>query len=126
MSISTLKRSGSRVVAGIAALTLSTAGLVVLGMGAAAAAPARVCPHSDGWLKVDLTEDGITSLTLTAPEGMVIVETCVKAATEIAFTVLEPGQVSVVLETPAANGRGIPQAISHYAYRVAPDDIVPQ
>src|SRR5665647_3164460 len=39
MSTSTLKRSGSRVVAGIAALTLSTTGLVVLGMGAAAAAP---------------------------------------------------------------------------------------
>jgi len=124
MSSSTLKRSRSRVLAGIAALTLSTTGLVVLGIGAAAAAPAQVCPHSDGWLKVDLTEDGITSLTLTAPEGMVIVGTCVKAATEIAFTVLEPGQVSVVLETPATNHKGILQAISHYAYRLAPDDII--
>jgi len=71
-----------------AAATVALSALGVTALGTAASAAQEVCPHTDGWAKVDLAQDGITSVTVTAPAGTVIVRTCVKAATDIAFGVV--------------------------------------
>ncbi len=105
-----------RALAGLASTALAAAGIVAV---AGPALAAEVCPHSDGWTKVEAAGES-TTITVTAPAGTVIVQTCVKAATSIAYATVDPGQATVTLVTPASNGRGIPQAISHYAYRTAP------
>jgi hypothetical protein len=106
----------------LAAIAIAFTG--ALAPTAASGAPQAVCPSEDGWVKVDLTEDGVTSVEVTAPEGMVVVATCVKAGTGIATTVEAPGTTSVVLVTPAVNHKGDPKAISHYSYLVGADDVV--
>ena len=68
-----------------ATVALSALGATALGTAASAA---EVCPNTGGWTKVDLAQDWITSVTVTAPAGTVIVRTCVKAATDIAFGVV--------------------------------------
>jgi LPXTG-motif cell wall-anchored protein len=92
-------------------------GVVALGTTASAS---EVCPHTGGWTKVDLAQDGILSVAINAPAGTVIVETCVKAATEIAYETIDPGLATVVVVSPAFNQNGQQQAISHYAYRTEP------
>ncbi len=106
------------VAAAAAALTATS----LVGLGTAAGATPNVCPTADGWVKVDLVEDEVTSLTVTAPEGMLVVATCVKASTEAVVTELGEAVPVVELVSPATNKKGVPQAISHYAVLLVPDD----
>lgn len=115
-----IHRRTRAMLAATAAATLAAASLV--GLGTAAGATPNVCPHTDGWVKVDLTEDGILSSTVVAPEGMLIAATCVKASTDVVVEDLGEGVPVVELVTPATNRKGEPQAISHYAVLLVPAD----
>lgn len=108
---------GRAAVSGLAIVALTMVSLV--GITTSAGATQEVCPHTSGWIKVDLSQDGIVTVPIEAPAGMAIVETCVKAATDIVYLTVDPGLPSVLLATPAVNAQGNPQAISHYAYRLA-------
>lgn len=103
--------------AGLAGLALSLAGLVATALPAAAAQ--ETCPETGGaWIKEDGFADGTTALTVAAPSTMVIVETCVKAADEVAYASYSPGEYQVTVTSPAATQAGVQQSISHVSYRV--------
>lgn len=79
-----------------------------------------VCPSGDGWVKTENIPDNTYQVTITAPDGKVIVGTCLKAASgEPQEKVLEPGETSVTLISEATNAQGVVQAISHYAVLLA-------
>jgi len=109
-----------RALAALAATVL--AGSVVTGLASGAAAAPTVCPDGDGWVKVDLVQDGVTDLEVAAPEGMLIAATCVKAGRALDQVTLETPVPVVGLVTPGTNGKGVAQAISHYAVLLVPDD----
>ena len=109
-----------RAFATLAAVVL--AGSVITGVASGAAAAPTVCPDGDGWVKVDLAEDGVTNLQVTAPEGMLIAATCVKAGRTVDQVSLEVPAPVVDLVTPGTNDKGIAQAISHYAVLLVADD----
>ncbi|WP_166845258.1 LPXTG cell wall anchor domain-containing protein [Isoptericola sp. BMS4] len=79
----------------------------------------ETCPDGGGWTKTDIGGER-TSVEVQATEGFVIVEYCVKASTEVEFHDVEPGQETVVIASPATNGNGETQAISHYSVREVP------
>jgi hypothetical protein len=98
------------------------AGSVVTSVASGAAAAPTVCPDSDGWVKVDLVEDGVTSVHVTAPEGMLIAATCVKAGRTVDQVSLDVPVPVVDLVSPGTNRKGVMQAVSHYAVLLVPDD----
>lgn len=98
------------------------AGSVVTSVASGAAAAPTVCPDGDGWVKVDLTQDGVTSLQVAAPEGMLIAATCVKAGRTVDQVSLEVPVPVVDLVSPGTNRKGVTQAVSHYAVLLVPDD----
>ena len=93
----------------------AVAGMVFLGgaMPASAAPPAgQLCPEWDSG-RIDVTGD-VTSITLTAPAGMVITATCVKAGSAnqglgAEITYYDPGVTSVTLTHTSGKG------LSHYS-----------
>lgn len=101
----------------------AVAGLVLLGGGvmpASAAPPAnQICPGLDSG-KIDVTGN-VTSITLTAPEGMLITSVCVKSGSAnqglgAVITTYDPGVTSVTIT--GLQGKGI----SHYS--VSYDDVI--
>jgi LPXTG-motif cell wall-anchored protein len=79
----------------------------------------KVCPSDGGWRKTDgLTG---TSYTVQATDGHLIAEVCVKAATEVHREIVDPPAASYVITSPAANGNGKAQDISHVSVREIPD-----
>ncbi|GEN79946.1 hypothetical protein [Actinotalea fermentans] len=104
-------------VAALTGLALGVAGLVALAVPAAAAQ--ETCPDTGGdWIKEDGVADGTYTLTVAAPSKMVIVETCVKAANDVAFATYSPGENVVTVTSPATNDAGAQQSISHVSYRL--------
>jgi LPXTG-motif cell wall-anchored protein len=78
-----------------------------------------VCPDGDGWRK----DDGLTGTTYTvhASEARLIVEVCVKAATVVKTFELDEPVKTYTVQSPADNGSGHAQAISHVSVREIPD-----
>jgi hypothetical protein len=111
------KRKAALVVA--AALTAGSMGLVYAGTSGAAgtvgAGVDAVCPDLDTG---HLSAGNQTSVTITAPEGQVIVQVCVKAGSAQQgdgpeFTDFDPG----VTETTISHSSG--KEISHYSVKFA-------
>lgn len=100
---------------------VAVAGLAILGgaMPAGAAVPAgQLCPEWDTG-RVAVT-DGSGSITLEAPEGMVITATCVKAGSAnqglgAEITYYDPGVTSVTIWHTSGKG------LSHYSVMYGPE-----
>lgn len=98
-------------------ITVMLLALVALAVQPVLAAQ-ETCPQDSGWIKTDIdTEDATWSYT--APEGLLIAESCVKAGSDkstdgqaLNFTVYDPAVPAVTLES--ATGKGI----SHYSVRL--------
>lgn len=86
----------------------AVAALVMLGGGAApATAAGHVCPAGDSG-KIDVSGND-SSITLTAPEGQVITQVCVKSGTAVEYFTFDPGEETVTVETGSGKG------VSHYS-----------
>ncbi|MDN4476293.1 hypothetical protein QQX09_10540 [Demequina sp. SYSU T00192] len=106
------------------AVAAAVTALAIIGVVPAAQADpvngaSELCPNGvDGWeSKVDFTGDGPDTYLYTAPEGYVVVDTCVKAGTTTYYESFDPGVAQVTLDHPDKD------SISHYAVRL--EEVVP-
>lgn len=94
-------------------------GLTLGGASAAFAGNGQeTCSTGEGWTKVDLTEDDIFEIDVTADEGKLIAETCVKAAKDVVYDEIDPAEKTVTIVAPGKH------AISHYSYRQVDEPVV--
>jgi hypothetical protein len=103
----------------LAIAALALAGIVAVPSAHANGNRQPVCDSGDGWVKTRV-ERARTEVEVEATSGYVIVEYCVKASTVVERHGVNPGRTVVTIESPAVNGAGEPQAISHVAVREVP------
>ena len=108
--------------AALAIVVLGVAGLVAIADDPATAPAAsnsrEVCPPLDSG-KIDTTGDPQT-VTMTAPEGQVITEYCIKAGSTqsgagVEFIKVDPPVNSITVPHPSG------KAVSHYSFAYEPD-----
>ncbi|WP_418274986.1 LPXTG cell wall anchor domain-containing protein [Isoptericola jiangsuensis] len=87
--------------------------------GGGSSSGATVCPGDGGWRKIDGLNG--TSVTVAASEARLITEVCVKAGTEVRRVTVDPPVKSYLVQSPATNGHGATQDISHVSVREIPD-----
>ena len=84
----------------------------------------NICPHGGDWHKIDGVD--AQSVSFTAPEGKVIVESCYKAGQALRYSSYSPGVKSVTLTTNVLNPQGVCcQDISHATFRLADAPVTP-
>lgn len=100
-------------------LALALAAGAVGILGTAASAGDGGCPGAAGWTRVADLPTGTTSVTVSAPAGAGIVETCVSTGTEAQVYAYDPAASTVVIAPVgvAADGASALE-ITEYAYRL--------
>lgn len=85
----------------------AVAALVLLGGAAPVQAAPNLCPAGESG-KIDVTNED-ASITLTAPEGQLITQVCVKSGRTVEYFSFNPGQTTVTVTTTSGKD------ISHYS-----------
>lgn len=94
--------------------------------GTAASADGGGCPAAAGWLRVGDVPAGTTSVTVSAPAGQGIVETCLWTGTEHQLLTYDPAASSAVIAPFGTPAEGEPAlTVVAYAYRLITLDLVP-
>ncbi len=90
----------------------------------------QVCPSGDGWTKIDLppldptSGEEITSYTVNAPSGQLIIQTCYKSTHadpvyDPSSGSFDPGKESYTFTSTIKNQNGQTQALSHVSYKLS-------
>lgn len=103
-----------RALCGAAAAALAVLGTVAASSPAGALG-SESCPNGDGWVRVAI--DGASSVTVEAPAGTLIIDTCIAAGGETTYLTFDPGTTTLTVSGPVVDSAGVPRPVDHCSYR---------